>query len=128
MLKQVFRTLSLVVLVAIMLFVSAASVVAQTKVVFKVTNASSAFVRGSPCWSGTKVASIFARQAFAVTGRTLDNAWLRLSMTGVGQEAWASASAGTVEGDLGSVLAIPFDCGDGTTALAASGSKIGRAS
>lgn len=60
----------------------------------------SAYLRGAPDLTAPRILSIFQDQTYAVTGRTADNAWLRLDPA---NEAWIMAMYGTVTGDLNSV-------------------------
>ena len=121
MLPRQIRTLWLGAIIVVMLLALTGPVVAQSKTLFRVTT--TAFVRDAPCWSATKLASILVKQVFTVTGRTFDDQWLRLSVPGVGDSAWVAASTGKVEGTLGDVPILSFDCrpaaSDSTGATAA---------
>lgn len=58
-------------------------------------------------------------QTFAVTGRTSDGEWLRVSLPGAPGEAWIKASLGAVKGEWKSVAVINLKASGSATALPA---------
>jgi len=110
MLRAKTRLCLITALLLAVLISSAPSVTADTKILLHVT-ADSAYARNGPCWSAGKVASVFARQALPIIGRTFDNLWLRVTITGKPPEAWVAASIGTVDGDLNTVPTLA-GCGE----------------
>ncbi len=90
---------------AMVLFVLLAvplSAAAATGVTFSLTR-NSAFARVSTDMGSQRAASLFKGQAYAVTGRTADNLWVRLDISGLIAEAWVPVSFGTLAGDLAHV-------------------------
>ncbi len=63
----------------------------------------SMFGRQGPALNTTRIVSLFEGQSYAVTARSADGAWLRLSVPGLG-EAWVAGVNGTVTGNA---LALP---------------------
>lgn len=109
MLHRSIRILTITTLALAFVF-SASQAAAEADALFRVTSAS-AYARQQPCWSAIKVASVFAKQTFPITGRTADNVWFRVSIRYAKDETWLAASAGTVEGDLSSVPLVADGCG-----------------
>jgi hypothetical protein len=95
---------------------------AQTSPTFTVT-VRSAYLRSAPSPIAPATYSVFEGQTYAITGRTSDDAWLRLAFAAATQGTWIRSGWGTISGSLASVPiaaeaeAVPPAAQPGATSL-----------
>jgi hypothetical protein len=102
------------------LLLGRAPAVSAGGVTFKIT-VKSAFLRSEPRVGAAKVLSVFRGEVYPLIGRSADNGWVLLQVSGQANGAWAVIGIGEVRGALG-VVPILAGAGSGSATPAADAS------